>query len=61
MAPVTTQTMESLQETIAKLESRVNQLEAKLQAKGGDTSTPFLSRTKDSIRIILMGPPGAGL
>jgi hypothetical protein len=51
--------MESLQDTINKLEARVNHLETKLEAAGGDIK-PRTPTTSESIRMILMGPPGAG-
>ena len=56
MAPITDDTVETLRDTIRKLESRVHQLEAKVG--GGDSVQP---RSKlASVRMILMGPPGAG-
>ena len=57
MAPITDETVEALRDTIRKLESRVHQLEAKMG--GGDGSAPSKKRSS-SIRMILMGPPGAG-
>ena len=57
MAPITDDTVEVLQDTIRKLESRVHQLEAKIG--GGDTSRSKITRS--SIRMIIMGPPGAGM
>lgn len=55
MAPIDT-TTEKLQELVDKLESRVKQLEDKLQhAKDG---TQHIS--EEGVRMILMGPPGAG-
>ena len=59
MAPITDDIVETLRDTIHKLESRVQQLEAKLQGGGSSTHSP--SSTTDSVRIILMGPPGAGM
>lgn len=60
MAPITDDTVEALRDTIHKLESRVQQLEAKLEhsnesAPAGSSKKPF-----HSVRMILMGPPGAG-
>jgi adenylate kinase len=53
MAP----TSEDLHQLVNKLEARVKQLEEKLQhAQGG--SKPAGS---DGVRMILMGPPGAGM
>ena len=60
MSPITTETMESIQGTITKLENRVHQLEAKLQDAGGDVRTQVPAGNASSIRMILMGPPGAG-
>ena len=59
MAPITDETVEALRDTIHKLESRVQQLEAKLQGGGGAPSQS--SSSSGSIRMILMGPPGAGI
>lgn len=56
MAPITDDTVEALRDTIRKLESRVHQLEAKM---GGDHGFQSKS-TLASVRMILMGPPGAG-
>ncbi len=57
MAPITDDIVEALRDTIHQLESRVYQLESKMG--GGDGSSS--SRVgKSSIRMILMGPPGAG-
>ncbi len=56
MAPITDDTVEALRETIRKLESRVHQLEAKMTGDDGAQSRSTLA----SVRMILMGPPGAG-
>lgn len=53
MAPITEQTVEGLKDTIAKLEARVAQLEDRV-----DGSKP--KSLSEQMRIILMGPPGAG-
>ncbi|KAL2001124.1 hypothetical protein VTN02DRAFT_2210 [Thermoascus thermophilus] len=53
MAPITEQTVEGLKDTIAKLEARVAQLEDRI-----DGSKP--KSLSEQMRIILMGPPGAG-
>ncbi|PQE22795.1 adenylate kinase protein [Rutstroemia sp. NJR-2017a BBW] len=56
MAPIGDDTVQALQELVNKLESRVKQLEDKLQhASGGPAPSSY-----ESIRMILMGPPGAG-
>ena len=60
MAPIKDETVDALKDLIHKLESRVEQLEAKLQHQEGG---PIARKTKantESIRMVLMGPPGAG-
>ena len=53
MAPI----REDLEALVAELESRVKELENKLShAQGGTTHTPA-----EGVRMILMGPPGAGM
>lgn len=57
MAPLGEQLVDQLRGTVDKLEARVAELEARLQGKAAPSSS-----TKDeSMRIILMGPPGAGM
>ena len=58
MAPITDEMVQSLQDTIAKLESRVHQLESRLG--GGDGGSSKAPSDGQSARMILMGPPGAG-
>ena len=60
MAPIKDETVEALRDLVNRLESRVEQLESKLQQAGGDASSRTPKAT-DSIRMILMGPPGAGM
>jgi len=56
MAPIGDKTVQDLQNLVDKLESRVKQLEDKLQhAAGGPAPS-----TSSSVRMILIGPPGAG-
>lgn len=55
MAPVT----EDLHELVSKLEARVQQLEQKLSEASGGSPKP--AGDAKGIRMILMGPPGAGL
>ncbi|KAG4434351.1 adenylate kinase [Cadophora sp. M221] len=56
MAPIGEGTVQSLHELVNKLESRVKELEDKLShAQGGTKHTPA-----EGVRMILMGPPGAG-
>ena len=54
MAPITDQHVEDLKDLVHKLESRVYSLERRLE--GGDKK-PSVT---DSMRLILIGPPGAG-
>lgn len=54
MAPITDQMVDELKGTISKLEARVQELEGKLQQKVSGSST------SESMRMILIGPPGAG-
>ena len=61
MAPIKDETVDALRELVNKLESRIDQLEAKLQHAGGDVPTRKSASGSQSIRMILMGPPGAGL
>ncbi|CAL8579405.1 Adenylate kinase [Xanthoria parietina] len=59
MAPIKDETVDNLRDLVQKLESRVQQLEAKLDGSAGASG----QQTKGdgpSIRMILMGPPGAG-
>ena len=59
MAPITDDTVEALRDTIQKLESRVHQLEARLGDGGSGAAQKDIGA--QSIRMILMGPPGAGM
>lgn len=59
MAPITDEMVQSLQDTISKLESRVHQLESRLG--GGEGGTRKAASSGQSVRMILMGPPGAGM
>ncbi|KAL9614120.1 MAG: hypothetical protein Q9167_001405 [Letrouitia subvulpina] len=59
MAPIKDETVDSLRDLVHKLQSRVEQLEAKLDGPAGGPA----QQTKNnglSVRMILMGPPGAG-
>ncbi|KAG7010172.1 mitochondrial GTP/GDP carrier protein 1 [Physcia stellaris] len=60
MAPIKDETVDALRDTIHKLESRVQQLEAKLGSTRGDSSSRETRSSTESVRMILMGPPGAG-
>lgn len=61
MAPIKDETVDALRELVNKLECRVEQLEVKLQQVGGEGPARGSKSPSDSIRIILMGPPGAGM
>jgi adenylate kinase len=55
MAPIKETTVNDLKELVAKLENRVRELESRLGDGGLKSRTP-----KETMRMILMGPPGAG-
>jgi adenylate kinase len=55
MAPIKEDTVNDLKDLVAKLESRVRQLEDRLGDGESKSKTPL-----QSMRMILMGPPGAG-
>jgi adenylate kinase len=57
MAPITQETVDGLKEVIATLESRVAQLEERI-TYGADESKR--KSIPEQMRIVLMGPPGAG-
>ena len=54
MAPITEEMAQSLLDTVNRLEARLQQLEARIDGKDSSSSP------SDSVRMILMGPPGAG-
>jgi adenylate kinase len=56
MAPIRDDAVQSLQELVDKLESRVKQLEDKLHDAAGSPK----SSSAGEVRMVLMGPPGAG-
>lgn len=60
MAPIKDETVDALRDTIHKLESRVQQLEAKLGSTRGESSSRDTRSSTESVRMILIGPPGAG-
>ena len=59
MAPIKDETVDNLRDLVHKLESRVQQLEARLEGSSGG-SPQQMNSDGPSIRMILMGPPGAG-
>ena len=56
MAPITEETVNGLKSVIDKLESRVEDLEYRLTHGGEKPKSPA-----EQMRLILMGPPGAGM
>ena len=60
MAPLGEQLVDQLKGTVDKLEARVAELEARLQGKASGSTTSS-SAVEDGMRMILMGPPGAGM
>lgn len=55
MAPITDETVSGLKNTITQLEAKVVELEQRL-VNGGEKPKSLT----EQMRIILMGPPGAG-
>ena len=60
MAPIKDETVEGLRDMVSKLESRVSQLESKVAEANGESASRKSGGTVPSVRLILMGPPGAG-
>lgn len=57
MAPIGDDTVKSLHDLVNKLESRVKELEDKL----GHAHAGTKHEAPHGVRMILMGPPGAGM
>jgi len=55
MAPTTDAAVSELKSTVQKLEQRIAELEGRSSGHGGGSSS-----AQESVRMILMGPPGAG-
>lgn len=55
MAPITEENVQEVKDLVHKLEARVRELEQKLSPKPSAPKSP-----SDAMRMILMGPPGAG-
>ncbi|KAF1363992.1 adenylate kinase-like protein cytosolic [Lizonia empirigonia] len=55
MAPLTDSAVSDLQSTVSRLEKRIAELETRLQGQVSITD-----QSQESVRMILMGPPGAG-
>ena len=58
MAPITDDTVGALRDTIHKLESRVRDLEDRLS--GSDDGNIKTVGPVEAMRMVIMGPPGAG-
>ena len=58
MAPITQDIVDGLKDQIGRLESKVADLEGRLGYGSGSAKPQSLS---EQMRIILMGPPGAGM
>jgi adenylate kinase len=56
MAPVKDQVVDDLKNLVHRLQARVEDLEAKLSGEGSSSSS-----AESGVRMILMGPPGAGM
>lgn len=56
MAPITDQAVADLKQLVQKLEGRISELESRLDGGKGGAS----DKGEGSMRMILMGPPGAG-
>ncbi|KAF2688681.1 adenylate kinase [Lentithecium fluviatile CBS 122367] len=54
MAPIQETVVDELKNTVARLESRIHELEQRLGGGSSSASSP------EGVRMILMGPPGAG-
>ena len=54
MAPTSDEVIDTLKSTVDKLEARVLELEGKLKGEAPSNTG------SDGMRMILMGPPGAG-
>lgn len=58
MAPLTDQVADELKALVRKLEDRVHELETRLG--GSQSSTGSTANASQAMRMIIMGPPGAG-
>lgn len=54
------ETVEQLRDLVSKLEARMDQLESRLQQADSDVKARSTKSPSEALRIILMGPPGAG-
>ncbi|KAI9834494.1 MAG: adenylate kinase [Phylliscum demangeonii] len=63
MAPIKDETVDALKDMVHKLEARVRDLEARLHPPSSSSSSSSAddkARSTESMRMILIGPPGAG-
>ena len=60
MAPTPDELIDSLKGTVDKLEARVAELESRLKGKDGGSSSSGSTSGGSNLRMILIGPPGAG-
>ncbi|KAF2417683.1 putative adenylate kinase [Tothia fuscella] len=58
MAPITDDAVNELKKLVSKLEGRINELEGRLDGRGKGGGS--VSDAAQGMRMILMGPPGAG-
>lgn len=58
MAPITDDAVEELKSLVRKLENRVHELEGRFT--GGQSSGSSPASSSQTMRMIIMGPPGAG-
>ena len=56
MAPLTDASVDDLKSTVTSLEKRIADLEKRLAGQNGGAPA-----SAESVRMILMGPPGAGM
>lgn len=59
MAPITTEAVDDLRNTVKRLEIRVQELESRL-TEGGNGGPTAGANPLQSMRMVIMGPPGAG-
>lgn len=61
MAPILDEVVDALKQHIARLEGRIQELEGKATGLEGKATGHKASSDKaDGVRMVIMGPPGAG-